>query len=249
MTPSRPYPLFSVVHLIRPIGVRAGTLAELRAAVAAADSRTLFFHTCHGRLRHPVGDEAAPDDFSAWVNGVLQDREIAERVSFAVQSTNSAEELRAALLDVLGAVSESRASKRAPEGGELVFLTLESVTIPSGASASTGRELVHALVGADDSVWFYHLIEQPWFPDGRSTIFEWAESVGEPRLSRWLVEDASSGLPLGTLRRQLLRRWRQSRLSRRVSEAALASEDERREAGHDAVARFVRRITRTRRNA
>jgi len=249
MTPSQPYPLFSVVHLIRPIGVRAGTLAELRAAVADAEPRALFYHTRHGRLRHPVGDEAAPDDFSAWLNGVLQDREIAERVSFAVQSTNTAEELRAALLDVLAAVPDSRASKRAHEGGELVFLTLESVTIPSGARPSTGRELVHALVGADDSVWFYHLIEQPWFPDGQRTIFEWAESVGEPRLAQWLVEDASSGLPLGTLRRQLLRRWRQSRLGRRVSEAAQASEDERREVGHDAVARFVRRITRTRRNA
>jgi hypothetical protein len=248
MTPSAGYPLLSVVHLIRPIGVRAGTLAELHAAVAGAEPRTLFYHTRHGRLRHPVGDEAAPDDFSAWINGVLQDREIAERVSFAVQSTNSAEELRAALLEVLAGIPESRASMRAHEGGELVFLTLESVTIPTGARPSTGRELVHGLAAADDSVWFYHLIEQPWFPDG-PTVFEWTESIGEPRLAQWLVEDASSGLPLGTLRRQLLRRWRQSRLSRRVSEAALAPEDERREAGHDAVARFVRRITRTRRNA
>jgi hypothetical protein len=248
MTPSNGYPLLSVVHLIRPIGVRVGTLAELRAAVADAEPRALFYHTRHGRLRHPVGDEAAPDDFSAWVNGVLQDREIAERVSFAVQSTNSAEELRAALIEVLAGIPESRASMPAHEGGELVLLTLESVTIPTGARPSTGRELVHALVAADDSVWFYHLIEQPWFPDGR-TIFEWTESIGEPRLAEWLLEDATSGLPLGTLRRQLLRRWRQSRLGRRVSEAALAPEDERREVGHEAVARFVRRITRARRNA
>jgi len=249
MTPSGPYPLLSVVHLIRPIGVRATTLQELRAAVSEADARALFYHTRHGRLRHPVGDEAAPDDFSAWVNGVLQDREAAERVSFVVQSTNTAEELRTALLGVLAEIPEARGSKPAHEGGELVFLTLESVTIPTDFRPSTGRELVHALMAADDSVWFYHLIEQPWFSDGRPTLFEWSESIGEPRLAQWLVEDASSGLPLGTLRRQLLKRWRQSRISRRVSEAAHASEDERREAGHDAVARFVRRLTRTRRKA
>jgi hypothetical protein len=195
-------------------------------------------------LRHPVGEEAAPDDFSAWVNGVVQDRETAERISFAVQSSSgSPGDLRTALLATLTSIPESvRASRRAPPGGELFCHTLESVPIPTGVVVTTARELVHALVAADDSVWFYHLIEQPWFPEGQ-TLVEWTESLGESRLAGWLAEDAASEAPLAALRRRLLRRWRQSRLGRRLGEAALAPEDVRREAGHDAVARFVRRIT------
>jgi hypothetical protein len=47
------------------------------------------------------------------------------------------------------------------------------------------------------------------------------------------------------MRRRLLRRWRQSRLGRRISDAAHATEDDRREAGRATVARLVRRIIKT----
>jgi hypothetical protein len=43
----------------------------------------------------------------------------------------------------------------------------------------------------------------------------------------------------------LLRRWRQSRIGRRIHEASNAPEDTRREAGRATVARLVRRITKT----
>ena len=47
------------------------------------------------------------------------------------------------------------------------------------------------------------------------------------------------------MRRRLLQRWRRSRIGRRISEAATAPEDTRREAGRATVARLVRRITKT----
>ena len=137
-----------------------------------------------------------------------------------------------------------RSSRAAAPEGDFVFLIGESVPLPTGVVVRTGRETVHALTAADISVWFYHLLEETWFPAG-PTLLEWLSGRDEERLAAWLLEDAASGLPLEAVRSRLLRRWRQSRLGRRISEAATAPEDLRREAARHAVTRFVRRITNT----
>jgi hypothetical protein len=241
------FELESVVHLVRPTGERARDLEQLRAGIAGASFATLFHHTLQCQLRDPAADELPPDDFSGWVNGVVQDRETAERISFAVQNRNgSAEELRAALLEILSSVPEStRTARSGPPGGEFVFLEVESVPVPTGISVGTGAELIEALASADASVCFYHWIEQPWFAGGQSPLLDWAARHGEARLPQWLNECAASGLPIEANRRRLLQRWRRSRLGRQVTEAAQAPEDVRREAGREAVARLVRRMTRT----
>ncbi len=240
------YELLSVVHLVRPTGERARDLEQLRAGIARASHAALFHHTLQCQLRDPAADELPPDDFSGWVNGVVQDRETAERISFAVQNRNgSADELRAALLEILSSIPEPmRAARSAPPAGEFVFLAIESVAVPTGVSVQDGAELIEALAVADASVCFYHWVEQPWFSTGRASLAEWATRRGEPRLAEWLGECAASGLPIEANRRRLLQRWRRSRLGRHVTEAAGAPEDVRREAGRDAVARLVRRMTR-----
>jgi hypothetical protein len=243
--PSAEFELCGVVHLLRPTGRRARDLEELRLAIADAPARSLFCHTRQVQLRDPASAELPADDFSAWVNGVVQDRETAERLSFVVQSHGgSPEEQRSALLEVLGRIPESeRLSGTAPLEGAFVFLTVESVPLSTGVIARTGKELVDALVEAEPSVWFYHLTEQPWFPAGRSML-EWLFDRGDDQIGLWLREDAAAGLPIEAMRRRLLRRWRRSRMGRRLGEAATVPEDMRREAGRAVVAGFVRRMKR-----
>src|SRR5512134_3055164 len=108
MASERPgFELQSVVHLVRPAGARARNLESLRLWIAEATAETLFYHTVQCLLRHPHGLEPPPDDLSAWVHGVVQDRETAERIAFAVQSrAGSAADLREALLEVLHSVPE-----------------------------------------------------------------------------------------------------------------------------------------------
>lgn len=247
MTPSPSgYELRSVVHLVRPTGTRACTLDQLRTGIQEAHERSLFFHARHHQLRHPASEEPAVDDFSAWVNGVLQDRETAERISFAVQNhAESPEGLRNGLVEALTRVPDSgRLSRAIQSESEFVFLLAESVPLQTGVVATSARELVHALVAADASVWFYHLIEQPWFPDGQ-TLDQWLTLRDETQMADWLREGAQSGRPIEAMRRRLLQRWRRSRIGRRIHEAATAPEDTRREAGRATVARLVRRITKT----
>jgi len=240
------FELTSVVHLVRPAGARARTLESLRLWIAEATSATLFYHAVQCPLRHPESAELPPDDLSAWVSGVVQDRETAERLSFAVQSrAGSAADLREALLEVLESVPDKdRFSRAVPTESEFVLLVAESVTIPTGVVATDPEMLVTALGEAEPGVWFYHLIEEPWYTPGPSRIARWAREHGDAALARVLEEESRAGRCLASMRRRVIQRWNRSRLRARVAAATRASEGERREAAHEAVVGLVRRMTR-----
>jgi hypothetical protein len=244
---SNTYELTSVVHLVRPAGEHARDLEALRAGIEQVGAESIFYHAIQGPLRRPDSRELPADDFSGWVNGVLQDRETAERMSFAVQGHGgSPEELRDGLLEALGSLSESqRRTRAAPIESEFVFLAAESVRVPIGSEVHGAEDLVEALTTADHGVWFYHLIEEPWYQAAAPSIVRWVQGIGESRLATLLEEESHSGRGLEEMRRRLLRRWRQRGIHGRVAAAAAATESERREAGRAAVAGLVRRITRT----
>ncbi|MBI1795746.1 MAG: hypothetical protein HY076_02310 [Candidatus Eisenbacteria bacterium] len=242
-----PFELMSVIHLVRPAGDRAGDLEALRAGIARAEPATLFYHALQHPLRRPDSDEARDDDWSTWVRGVVQDGETAEHLAYAVQHrAGSADELREALLEALGAVPEkARAVRAAPAGAEFTFLTVESVPVPTGCVAHDAAELMTGLEDADLNAWFYHLFEQPWFAGGPPALTQWLAARGAARLARAIEDEAKSGRGLLTLRRRVLRRWRQRRLGSRIAAAAGATEGDRRDTERAAVAGLVRRITRT----
>lgn len=239
------FELHSVVHLVRPAGFAAHDLDVLRDGVARATASSLFLHTVQPMMRQPGGDTLPPDDLSNWVNGVVQDRETAERLAFVVSDRGLEPlPLRQGLLEVLDAIPQpKRVQRDAPEGGDFVFLDLESVPVGTGEFVDDGEGLIDALGRADASVWFYHLIEQPWLSPDAPSLIDWVRATGDQRLLEWLEEAAHSGRPLEDMGRRVVRRWRQSRLGRRVADAARRTEDERREAGREAVIGLVRRIT------
>lgn len=243
---NEPFELMSVVHLVRPTGRRAHNLEELRAGIAECSATTLFLHSHEHQLRVPAGDELHPGDLTAWVNGVVQDRETAERLSFATQHRgSSAAELRTALLEVLESVPEkTRITRDAPEEGDFLFLDMESVAVSTGRLASDCAELMQHLADTNPSVLFYHLVEQPWLMPDAPSLSGWARACGDGRLAEWLEECLYAGRPLEETRRRLLRRWRQRQLGRRITDASRAPESARREEARRAVAGLVRRMTR-----
>lgn len=240
------YELTGVVHLVRPTFVHAANLEELRRGIAGADVGTLFHHAIQSQLRSPGGEDLPPDDFSGWVYGVVQDRETAEYLSFAVQQRGeAAEPLRAALLEALDRVpARLRRTQETPEEGAFVFLGADSVPVPTGQQATDPASLFDALAEADASVWFYELIERPWFDAPPPAVARWLRELGDPDAARWLEEAARSGRPLAAMRRGVLARWRRRSLGARIAAASQRPPDERREAGRDAVARLARRLRR-----
>ena len=215
MTAETPgFELYTVVHLIRPWGEPLADLQALRDALAAAPDEVLFHHTVQVQMRDPEAIELPSDDLSAWIRVVIQDPEVAERLSFAVQGRN-----------------------RTPEEARTGLLA-----VPSGTEARDADALVVALTSGDPGRWFYHVLEAPWFARGVSAVAEWLAARGEPRLAEWLREEACPIRPIERARDRLRQRWHRSRLSRRVADASRAPADERIRAGRVAVANLVRRV-------
>ncbi len=241
---SEPLPLDGVVHLVRPSGHSACDLAELRAGIEAASDASLFYHAYHPRLRHAYAPTLPPDDFSAWVNGVIQDRETAERVAFAVQTGGwSAADLRPALLAAIPAPGARPGhAYAAPPEGAFVFLEMDSVPVDLGLAAQDGEDLVAHLCGASVAVFFYHVLERPWFDPGGAGLASWALARGEPRLAEWIAEVPQEGRPLAESQRRLDGRWRRSHVMRRVAMAADMPEGVRQAKARSVVSGLVRRI-------
>jgi hypothetical protein len=239
---SQPFELCTVAHLVRPLGVSAHDLQALRDAVADLPPRALFQHGVQHRLRHQVGDEPPRDDISAWVAGVVQDLETAERLGFAIaENSTSADAVRGAMIAVLDGVPErARRNRDAPEGGDFVFLEADSVVLPTGYLVRDTSEVLEALPRTDIGVWFYHLLEEPWFGDPERSLLTWMARQDE-RLAQAFTAEASSGLPIETIRRRLTTRMRRRMLGRRVIEASGHPADVRRESGRELVGRLIRR--------
>ncbi len=221
-----PYQLLGVSHVLQPWGERVDDLEQLRERLVAAPPSVLFVHALQCRLRHAAAAELPMDDVSHWVASAVQDLETAEKLWFALASAEPGPEpARRAWLDVLENLSGSRRNeRRGPTGGAFTFLTSLSVPYPYGDPLDDPRELVQALLRSDVSVWFLHLLEEPWNRGARPTLTAWLDARGERRLARWLDECAHSGLPLERACAKFQRRWRLSQVGRRLAEGGRSRE-------------------------
>lgn len=242
---SVPFVLNGVVHLVRPVGREARDLAELRDGIAAASNASLFHHAIHPRLRHPFAPSLPPDDFSAWSAGVLQDRETAERLSFAVQTGGgSAPRLREALLSALARPAASVPSRaQGGETGAFTFLEMDAVPVDLGRVAHDTAGLMRHLAEGHLALFFHHVTERPWLEPDAATLAGWVREQGDATLAAWLEECAHDGRPLVESRRRLERRWLRSRVVHRLARSAGLPEGVRQAEGRRVVSGLVRRIT------
>lgn len=241
MNPTSRFALASVTHLASPWGESVLDLQELRERAATAPPAVLFTHVLHGRLRRPLDDPAPDDDLSTWVAHALQDPETAERLAFALQPPlEGPEPVRARLCEVLDGVGARRRERRAPPGAGFTLLLTTSVRFTLD-DAGAPDDMEQALAGADLSSWFFYLLEEPWFDEGRSTLLEHLSATGQRRLHDWLRDVIETAEPLGRARARLQRRLRTRGLARRVAATSLVPEHVRQANAHAAMVRLARR--------
>ena len=236
----RPFELEGAVYPTAPTGASAASLEDLRRCVAEASSATLFHHTQRRRLA--ADDETSPDELSAWVRGVVQDSEIAERIGFAVQSAPAGPEpLRARVLEALDELPASvRGLRAAPEGGHLALLTVRPVPIPSGLRAENVDDLARALEQATRDVWFHHLVEEPWFRPGEPSLLGWLREAGGDSLATMLEREVRRRASIDSVRAALRRHRRRAAITSRVLAGESTAPNEARELAR----RLARRVAR-----
>ena len=232
----------SAVHLVRPLPGAATDLASLAAGIERASPGTLFYHVHHPRLRHAAASALPPDDFSAWVDGVLQDATTAERLAFAVHAHGrEPEALRAALLEALRGDAAARTAA-APEASAFVFHDVDVVALDLDRRVDDADALVAALCDDDPATFFHHVLEAPWFGDVRASAAAWVRELGDARLASWLDDCARDGHPLAQSRRRLGQRWLRSSVARRVTRGLERPERERDDDARRTVRDLVRRM-------
>lgn len=239
----RPFELTGAVYLTAPTGAVAATLGDLRRCVAEASPASLFRHTQLQRL-DAAGDEPPADELSAWVRGVVQDAESAERIGFAVQTAPpGAEPLRARVLEALDAVPAGARDRRgAPDGGGFAFLAARPVPVPAGLTAVDAEDLRWTLERATRDVWFHHLVEEPWFRGGEAPLVEWLRAAGGEAFAALLERETRRRASIDAVRAAVRRHDRRAGITGRVlsGEAAATAADA---AGMRALARrFARRL-------
>lgn len=241
---AEPFTLRGVVHLLRPLGRQVRTLQELRDAIADIEDASVFLHVALDRMGLASDDDHELDDWSAWVRGVVQHPEAAERLEFAVsRHPQLGPALRADAIAALDRVPETeRRTAAAPPGGALELLTLESVTWQAAGPTEQASELLEALRTADRSVWFWHLVEEPWRRGARSSLIEWLESHDARDTAERLDEWTRSGAAVESIRRRFARWWSRHGLRARVASAAGATPGERGAAAREAARTLVRRL-------
>jgi GNAT superfamily N-acetyltransferase len=122
-----------------------------------------------------------------------------------------------------------------------VFLEAESVVLPTGRNVIDVDDLHAALSDADNGVWFFHLIEEPWFQGREAGLLRWVRPQ-DHALADKLAGEAASGQPLENVRKRVLQRWRRRGLSRRLVEATGRPDDVRRTEARELMGRLARRV-------
>lgn len=236
--------LRGVVHLTRPLGRQVHSLQELRDAIAEVEDASLFLHVALDRLGLPNDEDPDLDDWSAWVRGVVQHPEAAERLSFAVSRHPAIDPgLRTDAVAALDRVPEAeRRAATAPQGGAFELLTLEPVTWQASEPLASADDVLTELRTAERSVWFWHLVEEPWRLNARAPLLAWLEAHGAAAAAERLDDWTRSGRPIDSIRQAFSRWWGRHGLPARVAGAAQATPNERNAAGREAVRSLVRRL-------
>jgi hypothetical protein len=81
------------VTLVFPIGIRARNLAEFLSAVKYIDPAAIYYHFFEARIRTQRGT-GGKDDFSRWIEDVLGNKDLADRLRAIDPFMHSLEDIR-----------------------------------------------------------------------------------------------------------------------------------------------------------
>jgi hypothetical protein len=83
------------VTFIFPVGMRAKNLAEFLLAARYVDSASIYYHFYEARIRHGT------DDFSTWIEDVLEKRELARAICAIDPFMHNIEGIRAHIVEAV----------------------------------------------------------------------------------------------------------------------------------------------------
>jgi hypothetical protein len=148
-----------VVSILKPTGLKAGNLKELRDCLAKAGGECIFHHTYQYFSKGHVREYT--NDFAHWAGETLEERALAEHLSnIDPYSFKNIRGLRGEFLRVLDFYIENFPEPReAMPGDEFFFNETITFVFPTGIKARNLAEFLIALKYIDSSSIYYHFYE------------------------------------------------------------------------------------------
>jgi len=190
------------VRLVRSGAFKADGLPGLVKGLARARREILFYHL----YRHYWESEQAPEggynDFALWVASRLGEKVLAEKLAqVQLAGIMQLEPARETMLRYCeGYLGGMTGVLRVPEGQELYFQEVTTVTVPTGAKAGNLKELLSIWRTLDPASVFLHLVEARLKPmTGVQELAGWLLTNGEEQLAQEVAQVSMYPYPLSVM--------------------------------------------------
>jgi hypothetical protein len=178
---SSAFRFYTRFHLTELLGMKASTLVELLSCIRSVPGSSIYHHTHRFLQQHLFLNPEPPNDFAYWVNEVLGEEPLGERLaSIDTVQFNDIRSLREALVSTIESylAANPRASdKFADPGEEFHLMKSTSFILPTRYEVCTLSEFASALEAVTaDSIYFH--------------VFESRLRLGKPSndFSNWIAQ-------------------------------------------------------------
>lgn len=166
MTPlvraEEPFQFCSRLHLRELTGLKARTLPELVQYLKEVPGSVVYHHTHHFLQQHQYLSPEPPNDFAYWVNEVLQEKSLGEKLgSINICEYSTIRSLREKIVSIIEDYIEKSKGKlrEANEGEEFYFMKAISFVLPTRYSVYDLREFVNVLKKITVHSIYFHMFE------------------------------------------------------------------------------------------
>lgn len=178
---------FTRVHLTELTGLKASNLKELAEIMKSAPDSIIYYHTHHFLEQHHYLSPEPANDFAVWVNDVLGEEVLGERLaSVDTFEFPALAVLKERLVNIVEEyLAREESLRKAPEGREFHFMKSVSVVLPTPYVAHDLREFVEGLRKLSLGSVYFHVFESRLrLGRGLNDFSIWLqESLEEPELA------------------------------------------------------------------
>jgi septum formation topological specificity factor MinE len=158
----QPFQFYTRLHLRQLTGQKASDLKEMLEIIKAVPGSVIYHHTHHFLQQHQYLSPEPPNDFAYWAREVLNEDELAERLSaIDIREFSSIRQLREKIIEVIE--NHLKRSKRpqvpAPAGEEFYFIKSTSFVLPTPHQAWDLREFMDILRNISINAIYFHIFE------------------------------------------------------------------------------------------
>ena len=172
------------------LGVKAKSVAELLEGITIVPEASIYYHTHRYLQQHHFLSPEPPNDFSYWIQDVLNEQELGEMMSSVdIVQFHSLADLRLRLVEVLEAhLRKTKKRRLAPEGQEFHFMACRTFVIQTPHVAHDLREFANILGRISIASLYYHIFDAKLRLEKDENDFSrWFRDLGKPKLADEVV--------------------------------------------------------------